>query len=168
MNTSVKVIACMVFLIVLLALSCGSPQTTENERVLLHGEWVGVWKVAEITVTGPEAQTITDPLPGIAIITDKHVSYTGATAPRVELPEDATDAQLAAAFKSFNAVVSKYEVDGSTITAYPIANINPNVKQGDSGTMEYKLEEGNLFITMKTDMNGPIENPYTLKFVRIE
>jgi len=172
MKRSTTIVFCMFFVIALFAVSCGSPQTDEAvvapEQATASNPLVGVWKVTEVTLTGPEAQTITDPLPGIAILSENYVSYTGIMTPRPELPEDATDTQVAAAFRSFNAFVSKYETNGNIITAHAVINMNPNVKEGDSGTMEYKIEGNNCIMTQKTDSNGPVENPYTLKFTKIE
>ena len=172
MKKSITIVFCMFFVIALLAVSCGSPKTeeavVEPEAVTPENELIGVWKLTEVTLTGPEAQTITDPLPGIAILSEDYVSYTGIMTPRPELPEDATDAQVAAAFRSFDAFVSKYEINGNIITATAVVNLNPNVKEGDSSTMEYEIEGDDCIMTQKTDSTGPVENPYTLKFTRIE
>ena len=172
MKTSVKIVACMFFVIALLALGCESQQTdeavVEPEEATVGNELIGVWKIAEITFADPQTPAVTEPETGIAIFTEKYVSYTGASAPRVELPEDPTDAQLAAAFKSFMAMVSSYEVEGNIITGYPVVGLNPNVTQDDVGTMEYKLEEGNLFITPKVQNGIAPENPYTVKLSRLE
>jgi hypothetical protein len=59
MKTSVKLVSCLLFFTLLMTISCSSPQTTETKSVAPENELVGVWKVAEVTFTGPEAKTIT-------------------------------------------------------------------------------------------------------------
>jgi hypothetical protein len=167
MKTSVKLVSCLLFFTLLMTISCSSPQTTETKSVAPENELVGVWKIAEIIVTGPQAQTITEPGPGFLIITKKYVSY-AASAPRAALPKVPTDAQLAAAFMAFSADTSTYEVNGNTITQHYIMGLAPNLKQGDIANVEYKLDGDNLSATVKSTQAGPIEYPVTTKYVRVE
>src|SRR5688572_23938001 len=66
---------------------------------------VGVWKAAEVTITGPNARKIMEPQPDLHIFTRRHYSNMAVTAdkPRPELPEGqkASDKQLADAFGPF-------------------------------------------------------------------
>lgn len=165
---SARVIFFMSLLIFLLAVSCEAPQVTEKERAPAHGEGVGVWKLVEITVTGPQAQTISVTEPGYMIVTDKYASFTGAMAPRQELPEEPTDAQLAAAYKAFTADIVKYEIKENSLTAETLIDLNPNTKQGYISTMDFNIEGNDLTITPKEEQGVPVENPYTLKFTRID
>jgi hypothetical protein len=174
MKTSVKIIACMLFVFALLAVSCGSPQTEEAvvapEEATASNPLVGVWKITEITGTGPEAETITDPQPGFFIFTKKYLSNVGVSSntPRPELPENPTDAQLLEAWRPFDAGVGTYEVDGNTMTTHSLVTKNPNRKPSDFWSGEFRIEGDDLFITGKANQDGPIENPYTLKLVRVE
>jgi hypothetical protein len=167
MRASVKLVSCLLFFTLLMTISCNSPQTTENKSVAPKNELVGVWKIAEIIFTGPQAQTITEPGPGFLIITKKYVSYS-SSAPRAELPKVPTDAQLAAACNAFSADTSTYDINGNTITQHYIMALNPNVKQGDIANVEYKLDGDKLSATVKSTQAGPIEYPVTTKYVRVE
>jgi hypothetical protein len=170
MKTSIKIVACIVFLVALLVLSCGSPQPTETEPIAPESELVGVWKIIEVDLTGPEARTITDPQPGFAVFTKKYMSIVGITGdtPRPQLPENPTDAQLLEAWRPFAASFGTYEVNGNTITSHALVAKTPNLKPDDFMTLEYKMEGENLFFTPKANQDGPIENPYTIKFERVE
>ena len=60
MKPSVKIVVCMVCLIALWAVSCGSPPTTEsetaaveNESVGPENELIGVWEIIGSTVEFP-------------------------------------------------------------------------------------------------------------------
>jgi len=170
MKSSVQVVACMFFVIALLAVSCGSPQPTETEAVAPENPLVGVWKIVEVDLTAtPEGQIVTDPEPGFCVITDKHMAVGAVVGgPRPELPEEPTGAQLALAYNGFFANFAEYEVDGNIMTTHLLVNSNPNAKPGGVGTLEYKLEGVNLTITPKTNPEGPVENPMVVKFVRVE
>ena len=170
MKTSIAIAFCTFFVIALLAVSCGSPQSTETESVAPENPLVGVWKLVQMDFTGPEARTVPDPQPGIGIFTERYVTFMAVTrdTPRAELPENPTDAQLAEAFNSFLAGVSTYEAQENTITLHPVINKDPNTKPSDTMTMEYQLEGDTLSITPKGTPEGPIENPYSAKFIRVE
>jgi|GEM_PF-1555725 len=173
MKTSITIVACMFFAIALLSVSCGSQQTeevaVEPEEVAAENPLIGVWKITEVTFTAPDSQPVTDPQPGYAILSDKHMAVgTVIGESRPELPEEPTDAQLAAAYNSFFANFATYEVEGNIMTTHLLVNSSPNAKPGDTGTLEYQLEGDILTITPKTNAQGPIENPYTVKFARVE
>ena len=174
MKTSITIIACMLTAIALLAVSCGAPQTEEAvvalDEATASNPLVGVWKIIEVDLTGPEARTITDPQPGFVIFTKKHMSIVGITgdAPRLALPENPTDAQLLETWRPFAASFGTYEVNGNTITSHALVAKDPNIKPDGFMTLVYKIEGDSLSITQKANQDGPIENPYTVKLVRIE
>ena len=168
MKTSVPTVGLVLFSVILFSVSCGSQQTTEPASVIPQNPFVGAWKTVEVTITAPQAQTITDPLPGICIMSPKYMAYVGVQAPREALPENPTDAQLAAAFKPFMAIAASYESDGNTITAHPIVGSDPSMTEDTFVTMEYKLEGDYFTVTPKSNEKGPVENSYTLKFKRID
>jgi len=160
MKTSLKVIACMAALAVFVAVQSAAAQ----------GKLQGVWKLTEVAFTGPNARTITPVEPGIWIITTKHIGFVAITGekPRPELPQrDATDAQKVATWGPLQAMVGAYEVKGTTITAHPIVGKNP-AKPGRFTTLDFKIEGNTLLTTPKTNQDGPIANPYTLKMIRLE
>jgi hypothetical protein len=160
MKTYLKAIACMAALAVLIVVQSASAQ----------GKIEGVWKLTEVIFTGPNARTITPVEPGIWIFAKKHSCYVAVTGekPRPELPQkDATDAQKAATWGPLQANVGAYEVKGNTLTGHPIVGKNP-IKPGAVGTADIKIEGNTLYLTPKTNQDGPIANPYTLKMVRLE
>ena len=166
MKPSVKILACLVFIIALLAVSCGSPQSIESEPEVPENELIGVWKVVEVNITGSDAQTITDPQqPGILIFTIKYRSFMAINrdTPRPQLPENPTDAQLVEAYGPFMANVGTYEVNGNTITFNYLISKHPNSNPDNLMTNEYKIEGDNLFTTYVGT-----ENQYTTKYVRLE
>jgi hypothetical protein len=88
--------------------------------------------------------------------------------PRAELTENATDAPKAAEYDRLVANVAIYEIEGNTLKEYFLVTENPNVKPGDFWSGEYRFEGNGLYLTAKSTQDGPIENPYTLKLVRLE
>jgi hypothetical protein len=169
MKTSVKLVSCLLLFILLMTISCSSPQTTENKSVAPENELVGVWKLTEVILTGPDARTITVTTPNLLIYTKKHFSYIEVAGPRPDLPQKgATDAQKVAAWTPFDAFAGTYEVNGTTSTAHSIVSKDPSgMVQGNFGTGEFKIEGNILILTVKA-ANPPLANPYTAKFVRVE
>ncbi len=154
------VIVCMAALIVLATVQSAAAQ----------GKLEGVWKITQVTLTGPNAGTITPAEPGIWIFTKKHASFVSVTGdkPRPSLPQkDATDAQKVATWTPFAANASTYEVKGTTITVHPIIGKNP-IEPGSFTTVDFKVEGNTLTLSPKANKNGPIANPYTMKLVRLE
>ncbi len=132
----------------------------------------GVWKMMEVTTSGPNARTFTDLQPGLYIFTKKHYSimYVSSDKPRPELPEqNATDAQKASAWGPFTANSGTYEIKGTTLTLRPIVAKNPNyMTPGKFGVFEFKLDSNTLLLTQKATNNGPVSNPAQVKLLRIE
>ncbi len=161
MKPSIKITGCMVFLSVMVAIASAPAQ---------DDKLIGVWKVTLVTFKGPNAQVITNPPPSICIFTKKYMSLVGVRGeePRPKLPENPNVDQLVAAWQSLAASVSTYDVKGDTITIHPIVGKSPNIKPGDFITLDHKFEGDNLWVTPKSDQDGPIENPYTLEFMRVE
>jgi len=160
MRNGKKIIACMVALAVLMVV----------QSAAARGKLEGVWKVTQITFTGPNARTVNPIEPGIWIFTKKHASYVSvySDTPRLPLPpNDATDAQKAAAWTPFNAAASTYEVKGSTVTFHTIVT-KRLTKPGELITSDFKIDGNTLSITPKAYEAGPYANPITFKLVRLE
>jgi len=179
MKPSIKIVTCMVFLIALLAVSCGSPQTTESETAAVENEssgpenkLIGVWEIIGNTIEFPpdmnqETIEYDTHLPGIMIFTKKYfswVSFHGESLP--ELPEEPTDAQVAAVYNQLSALVGTYEIEGSSIERRIIVSKNPNQMSSDSEahTLPYAFE-GDILTLFMTLENQII---YTLKLQRLE
>lgn len=164
MKTYIRVITCVVFMTLLMAIQSASAQANKL---------VGVWQLSEVIYTGPNARTVKIPpnvQTQIAIFTKKYMTIVGIRekSSRPELPQNATDAQKVAAWEPVHAVCMSYEVEGTTIIFKAVILKNPNVKPGDTMLMDYKFEGDILVQTIKADKNGPVENPYTIKYIRLE
>jgi hypothetical protein len=135
---------------------------------------VGVWKVSEATVTGPNARKIANPQPGIRIFTQRHYSIIevqGDTS-RPDLPPQgqATDKQLADVWRPFVSNAGTYEVKGNEITTRAVVAKNPGVmRAGSFATVTFQLEgRDTLWLTQKSNDAGPVANPITYKLTRLE
>jgi hypothetical protein len=135
----------------------------------------GVWRVVEVTLTGPAARTIafTD-RPNLTIFTARHYSRieVQADGPR-PIPADVAKAsadELRAVWGPFVAEGGTYEVtNGDLLTVRPIAAKNPAVMgPGVFITYSYKLEGDTIRVTQQRNQNGPFPNPVTFKSVRVE
>lgn len=161
MKTSLKIIACMAALGVLLTVQSAAAQ----------GKLPGVWKIAEITISGPNPQTIPATSPNLIIFTKKHfslVSITGESRPN--LPQkDATDAQKVATWTPFAAVSGTYTVKGTTFTAQALVAKDPSgMAPGNFVTYDFKIVGNTLIATPKASQDGPITNPPIVKLTRLE
>ena len=138
----------------------------------------GVWRVTEITTTGPNASKNSSPQPSLYIYTAKHYSLMriNGTTPRPDLPTDqvatATAAQLLALWgpSAFAAFSGTYELAGGKLTTRPLVARSPRpMAPGAFSTSSYKLDGNTLTITQERGFDGkPVENPTTLKLTRIE
>ena len=135
----------------------------------------GVWRVAEVTIAGPQARTIAfAERPNLTIITARHYSRVEVQAdgPR-PIPADVTKAsadELRAVWGPFVAEAGTYEVTtGNLITMRPIASKNPAVMgPGVFIAYSYKLDGDTLSMTQQRNQSGPFANPVTFKLVRVE
>ena len=177
MKPSVKIIACTIILITLLALSCGSPQGNENpvinDDVGAENKLIGVWKAGELVETDLDIpETAKEVVPDwYMVFTKKYRFVLGSRIPnRQELPENPTDAQLVAAWESVVALALTYEVKGNTLIEHllfaknPIAeNLNANL--GEQGGSSFKFDGDDLLWTFSP--NGG-RNTATQRFTRLE
>jgi len=163
MNTSLKVIACMAALAVLMVVQSASAQ----------GKIEGVWKAIESTNAGENAVKYTFPPdhPNLLIFTKKYTGFWNIAAlTRPGYPQQgATDAQKVAAWEPFQALAGTYEVKGNIITRRIIVAKNPNnMPPGNWQTIEFKIEGDTLITTQKATELGPLPNPIIMKYVRVE
>ena len=138
----------------------------------------GVWRVTEVTTTGPNASTNKNPQPSLYIYTAKHYSLirvNGTTArPDLTLDQEktATAAQLLAVFgnNALSAQSGTYELAGGKLTTRAIvARGTGPMAPGAFTTSSYKLDGKTLTITQERNAAGkPVENPTTWKLTRIE
>lgn len=160
MKTSLRVIACMAVLAVFMVV----------QSAVAQGKLQGVWKITEVTLTGPNARTMTPVESDTCIFTKKYCSCMAVSSekPRAALPEkDATDAQKVAAWTPLLAVTGTYDVKGQTVTIQPTIGKNPGAA-GSSMTFDFKIEKNNLLLTGKALQGAPAGSTYSVKFVRVE
>ena len=135
---------------------------------------VGVWKITQVTTTGSNARTNTNPQPSIRIFTARHFSVTDVTAekPRPDLPppDKRTDKQIRDVIEGFQARAGTYELKGNELVYQLSVTMVPNyMKAGVTLTSTVRFEGNNtVYLTSKTDPNGPVANPSTIKLTRIE
>ena len=134
----------------------------------------GVWRVVEVTLTGPQARTIVfADRPNLTFITARHYSRVEVQAdgPRPVLADvaKATADELRAAWGPFVAETGTYEVKGDLITMRPIASKNPAVMgPGVFIIYTFKLEGDTLWVTQQRNEKAPFANPVTFKLARVE
>jgi hypothetical protein len=137
----------------------------------------GVWRVTEVTTTGPNASTNSSPQPSQYIFTPKHYSIVriNAAKTRPDLTRDqeqsATAAQLLAVygFDALTAQSGTYEVAGGKLTTRALAARGNGPMASDAfSTASYKLDGKMLTITQERNTAGPVANPTTWKLTRIE
>ena len=134
----------------------------------------GVWRVVEVTISGPQARTITfSERPNLTIITPKHYSRVEVQAdgPRPILADvaKATADELRTTWGPFVAEAGTYEVTGDVITMRPIASKSPAVMgPGVFIAYSFKLSGDTLSVTQQRNEKAPFANPVTFKLVRVE
>jgi hypothetical protein len=162
MKTSLKVIACMAALAILVTV----------QSAVAQGKLQGVWKITEITVSAPKAQTIAATQPSLIIFTKKHYSAVAIEGdkPRPDLPQkDATDAQKVATWTPFIANAGTYQIKGTTLRMHGVAGKDPSSMTPEGFlTVDFKVEGNTLIFTLKASQAGPIPNPPTVKMTRLE
>ena len=139
------------------------------------GPLQGVWQAVEVTFSGTNPRTIRlpQPPPNLTIITSRHYSrvQVDAEGPR-PIPADVENAsadELRAVWGPFVGEAGTYEIsEGNIITMRPVVAKNPAAMKSDAfTTWSYKREGDTVWVTARTNQNGPVD-PVTIKAVRIE
>ena len=131
----------------------------------------GVWESVEVTTTGPNAATY-PAQPGLFIFTGNHHSQTtvNGNAPR-KRPADqakATADELRELLR-FTANAGTYEIKGGDLLRHPAVALSAlNMAPGVTVTSSYNLEGDTLWMTLKSNYNGPVANPATTKLRRVQ
>ena len=132
---------------------------------------VGVWKAVEVTHGGPQAVTI-KPGPNLTMFSAKHYSridvQTDKPRPVVANPSGASAEELRQSWGPLVAEGGSYECTDELITLKPVVSKNPAAMAGASIVYAYKLEGDTLTLTVRSDRNGVVANPFTVRLVRIE
>jgi hypothetical protein len=139
------------------------------------GSIQGVWQAVEVSIPGPTPRTISvpQPPPNLTIITARHYSrvQVDAEGPR-PTPADIAKAsadELRAVWGPFVGEAGTYEISGgNVILMRPMVAKNPAaMKPGAFTTWSYKLDGNTMWVTARTNQNGPVD-PITVKVVRVE
>jgi len=138
-------------------LSCRSPEpassaTAESNKTVTN-PLEGVWREAEIVVTGRDAATIQNPQPSLYIFTPSHYAMMGTFGdrPRALLKSfDLTTEEKIAAFDSFWGNAGTYEVSGDILTIRPIVARNPSFMAGGFDKYQFRLDGDTLWLTEKS------------------
>lgn len=142
----------------------------------------GVWRVVEVTITNPNPApgnlpkgTHTNLQPALLIFTGKHYSTVTDTAakPRpttgFKVAGKPTAEEMLSQWGPFAANSGTYEVSGTNLTRRAIVAKNPANQHGKIVTRStIKLDGNNLWITTTEGPAGKVENPNTIKYVRVE
>ncbi len=129
----------------------------------------GAWRIVEVTVTGPNPSTNTNPQPSLYIFTPNHYSIqlVRGTERRPQYERgQATDAEKIATFDPFTANSGTYQVSGTTITRRPIVAKNDWVMSGFSVESEFRIEGETLWLT--TTFPADPRTQTQLKLARVE
>ena len=157
MKSYIKIVACTTILISLIVVS--------SESAVANKNLVGVWKIMEVTVNraGQKPETNKDHLPGVVIYTKNYFSWIdfhGEALP--ELPEKASDEQVAAVFNQLEAATGTYETIGTSINRTIIVSKNPNDTRNNSVlSYEYSFEGETLVLNF--DISPDLSMAFKLK-----
>ena len=136
----------------------------------------GAWRVSEVVVTGANAETNTNPQPGLYVFTRQHYSIitVNGTAPRKDPgtprdPAKLTDAEKLARYEvwdKFAANSGTYQISGSTLTTHPVVAKNPAV-MGPAIAREFRIEGNTLTLIRKSAAGQPVSET-TTRLTRVE
>jgi len=126
----------------------------------------GAWQVAKVQMTGPKAQTITDPQPGLYLFTGKYFSIMMVMGdhPRpihptlTEVPK-ASAQEILAVYGPYVANIGTYEINGDALIMHPMVSKNPEL-MGGSVTYSFEIQRNSLTLKMvKMVMGASVPPP---------
>ena len=136
----------------------------------------GAWRVTEVVVTGPNAETNKSPQPGLFLFTKQHYSIITVNGPvarkdfgAAKDPGKLTDAEKLARYEAwdkFSANAGTYQVSGDTLTTHPIVAKNPAV-MGPAITRQFKID-GNTLTLIRKNLPGQPGGESTTRLTRVE
>lgn len=163
-----RLISATFVVVILVGLSLVAQQGSTTSRPTLRG----VWRNTQITFTGPNARTVAAQ-PGLYIFTDRHFSIVrvnnDTARPALPPPDKATDKEVAAAMRAFTAFAGTYEVNGDELRTTSTVELVPNnMRPGFFRTFTYTIDGKRLQLVQKATSNGPLPNPSTFTYERVE
>jgi hypothetical protein len=137
----------------------------------------GVWRVAEVTITGAGAASIKSPQPALYIFTRGHysiVAINGAE-PRKPVaalkdPAKPTLAEKAALYDHWLPVTGQsgtYRINGKTVTLRPVVAKNLGVMNGPDAVRDFTMEGTTMTLVTRSAAGQPSSETRT-KLTRVE
>ena len=159
--------------VAILMLTAAVAATTGVAGQSRSGSLQGVWRAVEVTLTGPNARTITNLRPTLTVVSGRYYArveeQSEGPRPIVADAAKASADELRATWGPFLGEAGSYELTGDTLTAHPVVAKNPAaLVAGAFIVYSCKLEGDTVTLTVQRNQNGPIANPATIKLVRVE
>ena len=160
--------------IILSILAVASVAAVSSASVSRSAPIEGVWRTSAVTLTGPNARTIDQLQPSLAIITAKHYSRVElhGEGPRPSFADaaKATADELRQVWGPVVAEAGSYEVSGGNVlTLRPVVAKNPaSMAAGAFSSYTYRIVGDTLWLTYRSTARGPVTNPPTVKLTRVE
>ena len=132
----------------------------------------GVWRIAQVSTA--KGYVNNNPQPGYYIFTKKHYSiiYVWGDQPRPALPDDidkATADELRRAFINFVANAGTYRIEKDKLYLSRVVAKDPtHMQPRQDTTSSVKFVRNTMTITLERRGEVPVENPITMKLVRLE
>ena len=117
------------------------------------GPLEGVWREAEVVITGANASTVQNPQPSLYIFTPTHYAMMGTIGDRPRAlykAADPTTEEKVVAYDSFWGNAGTYEVTGDKVTIRPVIAKVPNFMAGGSDTYQFRVDGDTLWLTGKS------------------
>lgn len=154
--------------VILVGLSLVAQQGSTTSAPTLKG----VWRNTQVTFTGQNPRTIAAQ-PGLFVFTDRHFSIVrvnnDTARPALPPADKATDKEVAAAMRAFTAFAGTYEVNRDELRTTSTVDLVPNnMRPGFFRTFTYTIDGKRLQLVQKATSNGPLQNPSTFTYERVE
>ena len=117
-----------------------------------YEDLAGGWVVRSWTL--PSGDVVDSPQPGLFLFTatgQYSITYVQGMEPRPDLPDDATDEQMGAAYRPFTSNAGRYRVDGDQLTYEAFVAKHPNYMAdwdpdtgGNAQTVTMSMDDGTL------------------------
>ena len=130
-----------------------APSATPEQNTTGAHPLEGVWREAEIVVTGANASTIQNPQPSLYLFTPTHYAMMGTLGDRprpLNKAFDPTKEEKIAAYDSFWGNAGTYEVTGDILTIRPIIARVPNFMAGGYQKYQIRVDGDTLWLTGKS------------------
>ena len=141
-----------------------------QDQTQRSGSLLGVWRVTEVTTTGPGGRHIADHRPGLLVITGRHLALIveAGDKPRPEQPPSSAD-EFRAVWGPLVAFAGSYQATANELTVTIAVHKTPaNMRPGSFMTWTYSVTGDTLTrVTLRTH-EGASKNPITWKLARTE